>query len=293
MQPAYEKVTLGAGRTHRLWVRSEPRFEFNWHLHPEFELTLITRGRGMRVVGDHVADYEAGDLVLLGPDVPHTWASRAGAPRGGRRANEALVLHFTPDLFGAHALREPEHARLARLLERAPRGVWVRAGSATRAAVLMREAYACEGLRRTARLLEVFDLLSRCRGVVLLSSGPPGRGASGVIRRRADAIFQHINERCLEPLSIASVARQFGLSISTVHRLLRRATGRSFTRLVNDLRIGHACDLLARTEQRVIEICYRSGFQNLSHFNRIFLNLKKCTPRAYRAAMTGSGARES
>jgi len=65
-------------------------------------------------------------------------------------------------------------------------------------------------------------------------------------------------------------------------RFFRRATNRTFRGFLNQVRIGHACRLLLETDRTVTEICYESGFSNLSNFNRQFLRLRRATPRDYR-----------
>src|SRR3954454_13540183 len=79
----------------RLNRRLDDAIPFQWHHHPEYELTLTLNSRGQRFIGDHVGDYEDGDLVLIGPNLPHTWFSRdkivAAEP------HVALVIWFHPD----------------------------------------------------------------------------------------------------------------------------------------------------------------------------------------------------
>src|SRR5688572_18550177 len=91
---AEKLVSFGASSFHYKW-RKDKRFEFYWHFHPEYELTLIVRSRGKRFVGDHIDDYSDGDLVLLGRNLPHTWYSDPGG-----RDHEAVVVQFREDFLG-------------------------------------------------------------------------------------------------------------------------------------------------------------------------------------------------
>ena len=76
MRPLFEKVTVPPGAS---WALLDRRLDdgipFQWHYHPEFELTLTLNSRGQRYIGDSIAPYGDGDLVLLGPNLPHTWNS--------------------------------------------------------------------------------------------------------------------------------------------------------------------------------------------------------------------------
>src|SRR5690606_5703038 len=101
--------------------RRESHFPFHWHHHPEWELTGILQGSGQRLVGDHAAPYEPGDLVLVGPHLPHTWASR-GPPTPGAR-HRAAGVHFSLHALPADLLARPEFQAIRDLLARAERGL--------------------------------------------------------------------------------------------------------------------------------------------------------------------------
>ena len=98
MQPQLEKIRKPHNASFRAFVRQERQFPFAWHYHPEFELTLITSGRGRRFVGDHIADFREGDLVLLGPLLPHTWRSGPSSP--GSKQRRAIVIQFLDTFLG-------------------------------------------------------------------------------------------------------------------------------------------------------------------------------------------------
>ncbi|HMP77283.1 MAG TPA: AraC family transcriptional regulator [Kiritimatiellia bacterium] len=291
MQPVLEKVPLTPDRLYLFWVRSEARFPFKWHFHPEYELTLIVRGRGTRVVGDRVEAYREGDLVLLGPNLPHTWSSaRTSASGKGRAWNQAYILQFSAALFGESFLRQPEMARLAALLDKSRRGLQFKGRSRDEAVRLIRESHRENGLRRFARLLELFDVLAGAKNAVSLSTVAAGESSP---RRRGtpiERIFRYIHERAMEQLGLDAVAKQFHMAPSTLHRRLKRETGRSLTELVNELRISHACGLLAHGDARIADICYQSGYQNLSYFNRRFRESTGMTPREYRRRILGEAA---
>lgn len=72
MEAAFERVETASEVSWRSHVRRQKCFEFHWHFHPEHELTLITAGTGTRYVGDSIEQYGPADLVLTGPDLPHT-----------------------------------------------------------------------------------------------------------------------------------------------------------------------------------------------------------------------------
>jgi len=291
MKPVFEKVALTPDRLYLFWVRSSERFPFMWHFHPEYELTLIERGSGTRVVGDRVEAYREGDLVLLGPNLPHTWSStRTFDTRRKQVQNQAYVLQFSPRFFGESFLRQPEMARWAALLERSRRGLLFQGRSRDEAARLIRDSHREIGLRRFARLLELFDVLAGAKDTESLSTMASGDESPRRRGAQIERIFRYLHEHAMESLELDTVAKHFHMAPSTLYRRLKRETGRSLTELVNELRISHACGLLAHGDARIAEICYQCGYQNLSYFNRRFRDSTGMTPREYRRRFLGEAA---
>jgi AraC-like DNA-binding protein len=263
-------------------------FPLVWHVHPEVELTWIVRGRGRRHVGDHVGEFVEGDLVLLGPNLPHTWHSQ---PERGKRS-ESVVIQFLPTCFGEGFLDRPEARGVKRLLAASDRGVFF-AGKPVRE--IGRRMVAMGRLRPLARmteLLNILDELSRFRQTTPLSerafSDPPRQ----TDQKRIDAALRHIDELIEEEdphsLSQASVARALSMSPAAFSRLFKRSTGRTFMRYVHGLRVGKACRMLVETDEPITSICYAAGFNNLSNFNRVFLKLRGMSPREYRKSIAGN-----
>jgi AraC-like DNA-binding protein len=277
MKAAVERVSPGAGASFLCRRRIDTRFGFNWHFHAEIELTAILHSRGRRFVGDSIEAYGDGDLVLLGPNLPHTWHSEAG--RRGR--HEAVFCQF-PETF--LDMEMPELSGVKRLLQRASRGL--RFTGATQKAVLrkMEGLDRVQGLARLTGLLEILDLLARSRDGRPLAS----REFVPELRRgdaeRVDRVCRHLNDRVTEGVTLAEAARVAHLSIPAFSRAFRRTTGKTLVGYLHELRTGLACRALIESERPVSDIAFASGFNNLSNFNRRFRSLKGMSPRDYRRA---------
>lgn len=278
MLAALEKVVPPPGRSLAWDTFDLASFPYRWHFHPEHELTLITAGCGRRFVGDSIEPFEAGDLVLLGPHLPHTWHSTPG--RGQR--SSAVVVRFGSDVLGTGFLERAECGRLQRLLASASRGLVFSGPAAREVGGRMIGLGAAAPLDRLLALPALLDRLAERGAPRPLSSlewdaAPPSRDA-----KRIDRACRHIMQHFAEPLSLASVAGVVRLSPAGFSRFFRRMTGRTFVGWLAEVRIGHACRLLAQTDLSVLEIAFESGFGNLSNFNRAFRRLRGRTPRDWR-----------
>jgi AraC-like DNA-binding protein len=268
-----ERVAAGTEASFLCRRRREGRFGFAWHFHPEFELTRILRGRGRRFVGDSLEAYGEGDLVLLGPNLPHTWQSE------GRGPHEALFCQFRGDFLGPAFWSAPELRRVRALLSRARRGLRFPAAEGRGFHDLDR----LPPSRRLLGLLDVLDGLARShRAVPLVGPGyvPAADAAGG--SSRLEAVCREAQERFSEDFRLPEAARLAHLSVPAFSRAFRRATGKTFVAYLSELRIGAACRELIETERPVSDIALDAGFRNLSNFNRRFLRLKGCSPRAFR-----------
>ena len=295
MQPMLERILVSPESSFTCRSFDLTHFPFAWHVHPEIELTLITEGRGRRFVGDHIGQFEAGDLVLLGSQLPHTWYSQPG---GGCRAR-SLVVQFQVDFLGEAFHASPEMRGIRQLLRRAERGLKLGGKAGHRIGQRLLAMEELSGMARLIALLEVLSQVASMRRVETLASRGfrdqlrvDGRGERGPLReddrRRIDIACELMNRRFAEPIRQTQVARAVSMSPGAFSRFFRRSTGHSFSGYLHELRVGAACRLLIETDRPITAVCHESGFENLSNFNRVFRRLKGVTPREFRQAYAES-----
>lgn len=276
----YEEVPSDLGAAFTLREFNCPSFPFNWHYHPEVELTLIVRGWGMRFVGDSVEEFSDGDVCLLGSNTPHCWVSHKDAEPGVR----SLVIHFRPESWGEAFWNLPELRGLGRLLKEARRGLAIR-GAAQREVeqlfgVLKQQPRG--SLPRFDTLLEMLHCISQSSETKPLAASVTepiaDKGSSGKLGRILGYIHAHLSP----DLSQHEVAEAVRLSPAAFSQFFRRSVGTSYVAYVNELKIRNACRALMDTESPITEIAFEAGFNNLSHFNAQFQRYRQVSPRTFR-----------
>lgn len=286
MLAQYEKIIRG-NASHSFACRQfdSPGFTTPWHFHPEYELTLIVESRGQRFVGDSIAPFEPGDLVLLGPNLPHCWLNLPPVALPSERAR-SVVVQFSGDLLGRGWLDSPEMARIDALLrERAPRGVRFSGGAAARLSERLRRLPDLDGLDRLLELLKLLDALAKLprRAAVALASEGFLPALNLEQAGRLERVCRFVHQNFQGPIRQTQAAALAHLSPEAFSRFFRQKTGRTFVDYLNDVRVGEACRLLIGQDALgVTDICYGCGFGNLSNFNRHFRLRHGMAPREYR-----------
>ncbi|MDR5856047.1 helix-turn-helix domain-containing protein [Caballeronia sp. LZ062] len=283
MKPAYEHVEFGEDCSVRVYHRRLPRIPFEWHHHPEYELTLTMNSRGKRYIGDSVDDYEAEDLVLVPPDLPHTWASNRSIEPSSPQV--AIVIWFDGDWARRMADCCREYEPLRRLLRRAacglafdpPAGEWMRGRLDRLLSSAARE--------RLSAALDILCALADAPGQPLASPSAFNQattGPSGHEPERINRVLSIIDARFAEQLRLSELCAAASLSERTLTRYFVQHIGESVGRYIARVRIGHACRMLADTSLPVAVIAARSGFANVANFNRQFKAARRTTPAEYR-----------
>ena len=282
----FEKIIDGDARQSFACRRiNSPTFSAPWHFHPEYELTLIVESSGQRFIGDHIAPFKPGDLVLLGPNVPHCWLNLSSADTPAKRAS-AVVVQFSGDFLGEEIWDRPETRRIATLLRgRSRRGVAFAGKAASRLKERVRTLPALDSLERLLELLKVLhDLASLPRSAfTLLSSEGFVPNLNLKQMGRLERVCRFVHENYRQPIPQAQAAALAHLSNEAFSRFFRKETGRTFVGYLNDVRVSEACRLLIGEEAlAVTEVCHACGFENLSNFNRHFRLRRGLAPRDYR-----------
>jgi AraC-like DNA-binding protein len=280
-----EKVSHDRNRSFTLFEFQCRRFECPFHYHPEIELTLIPSSSGHRYVGDHIGRFAPGDLVLVGPNLPHSYINDAKFIGPAH----AIVLQFLPTSLGADFFQLAELKAIRHLFERSRVGLSFHGRTRDKVASLLVQLNGLEGLARLAGFLSILEILARSKEARVLASPTYSPSLALYQGERINRVCELISKRFKDGITQSEAARTARMSAPSFSRFFRRTTNRTFRAFLNEVRIGHASQMLLETDQTVAEVCYDSGFGNLSNFNRQFLKLRKVSPRAYRRKRTQTG----
>lgn len=256
----------------------EPAHHFLWHYHPEAELVWCRQGRGIRYVGQSVEHFGPGDLILLGPNLPHTWASAANQ----RGDTIWTVVHFLPERWGSEFWKLPETRKLRRTLAQADgglsfggEGVW-EIGRQIEA--LARQA--SPTLAAWARFLQICDRLTETPYRVL--NGPGSGFESAEPDLRLNHVLKWIEQNLAMPFTEEQAAAEVGLPPAAFSRWFKARVGCVFRRYVNDLRVAKTCAMLAAGNEGVSEVAFLCGYGSLANFNRRFKEITGMAPTKFR-----------
>lgn len=249
-----------------------PIFSFKWHYHPEYELTLIVRGEGKRLVGDSYEHFEKDDLVLLGPLLPHTWVTE----KAKKQNNLAIVIQFSLE-FIEPLLHYNEMTSIKRLLQKADWGIQFldKKEKVTR---LIQKMIGGNEFDQLILLIQVLQSLTQCKTSYLSSANfKPLKGDKS--EHRINKVFHYVQREYKQKVSLSKAASLTNLSESAFCKFFKRMSGKTFSDYVNETRIAYASQLLIETDKPISLVAHESGFSSITYFNRVFLKKKNKRPR--------------
>lgn len=283
MNPQLEKVTLQQEQSFALKEDILPHIEIGWHWHPEYELVLLAESYGKKVVGDYVGDFQAGEVLLIAPQVPHYMRNDPAFYQGDPdKYCRAVVVHFQEDFLGPAFFGQPEMAPLRQLLQRSQRGLQIHGPTREVIASRLENMLQQQGFDRILTLLQALQIMAASNDLQPLTSLGYARPPLSRDASRIDRVFDFIFQHYTEDLSLNRVAKEAHLSPSAFCKFFKKHTGKTFSQALNEIRIGHACQLLQAPNCTVTEACYQSGYQHLSYFHRQFKAITGYAPRAYK-----------
>lgn len=286
--PAVREVIPYDPRYSTRWHRHDyPDPIARWNFHPEYEIHLITQGTGSYIVGDTIGRFGPGQLMLVGPELPHDWISDLEADEV--LVGRDVVLQFQDEWIADCIQRLPELGELRMLLSHSGRGIEFLGETARKGARALQAIGESSG---TERLTATFSLLGILAGspeherrhlaTEWVPSARDPETAAGINRA-----LDYILENLTDDVRLATAARLLNMSESAFSRFFKRASGQSFGQTVRRLRLARACKLLQETDHLVASIAHDVGYRNLSNFNRQFLAEIGCTPLQYRQHADG------
>ena len=248
------------------------------HSHKNFELNFITSGSGRRIVGDNISGFEKGDLVLLGPDLPHCWE----VMEGNNKKAFCIVTHFSEDIVSSDFFKMPELERVVDLLKQSRRGLRFKIDDDTKIRQILEKMTQLEGLEYYIQLLQVFNKLLKIQEREKLSNPLAQEGNFSRNLEKINKVYEYVFQHIQEGVKLEEASALLNMSPNSFCRFFKKKTDLTFMEYVKRVRVGIAAKLLAETDKQVTQICFESGYNNLANFNFYFKSIMGKTPSEYR-----------
>lgn len=265
-------------------------FTYPWHFHSQYELIYLIKGSAVRFVGDSIEHIEGGDIVLIGNNLPHLWQStNRDKPidfLDKQEGVEYIVIQFSEDFFEESISKYVEFSSIKDLLERASRGVCFSSEGAEDIVAMLSVMDETSGFSRVIKLLELLHLLSKHNSYRLLAGEYYTHDFRSFSSNRLECVISYINKNYRDSIDLATVAEIANMHPSAFCRFFKEKSSRSLSEYVNDLRIGYACKLIIEGRMSISQICFESGFNNLSNFNRTFKKQTGYSPSKYKRSFS-------
>ncbi len=279
-----ETVVPDPGQSFRVFTPSLRNF-FYWHYHPEFELVYVEASNGIRHVGQHISNFMESDLVLIGPNIPHL-----NFDYGLKTEYRQIVVQLKEQFLGDAMLHTPELEHISSLFARAWKGLSFSGKTKQLVAEKLRLMKSLDAFTRLLLLLDIFNILARSREVTELNQKDTSVRLFLNDKIRMGSIYKYIHAKYNETPDVNEVAASVHLSTAAFCRYFKKQTNITFTDFVNQYRITQAKTLLLQGKT-VSEVCYETGFESLSYFNKLFNKITDENPTAFKKRYAAASGR--
>ena len=282
-KPTFEKISPSFGSSILVKQHTETLINNNvafWHFHPEIELVYVNKGKGKRHIGNHLSYFNNSQLILLGANLPHHGFTDRFTTRGSE-----TIVQFKPDFLGESLINMPEMGAIKSLFEKAKKGILYSTEIKKIVGPKIESLLDYNGFDRILKFLEVLNDLASSNDYTFLNVDGFGFETSPQDSAKIDIIYKHINNNFQRPITLDEIADVASMTVPAFCRYFKKATGKTFTKLVNEYRVVNATKLLSESQNSITDICYECGFNNFSHFNKIFKDFTGKSASKYRSEM--------
>ena len=279
MKAKIEKIepSFGSSFAIRKFRKHEVDNTAPWHVHPEYEIVYISTGKGKRQVGNSISHYENGDLIFLGPNLPHY-----GFANDSEEPHTEIVVQMKADFLGEDFFNKPEMANIQHLFELSKSGLYYYGVIKEKIGQRLEKMLDMDNFQRLLELLDILNELAKSKEYELLHANSIQLEVNAQEQERIESIYQYVQDNYQESITLETIASVANMTVPSFCRYFKKQTNLTFTQFVNEFRIKQACHLLRKPELTILAVSQESGFNNLSHFNKLFKEITGLTPSDYR-----------
>jgi AraC-like DNA-binding protein len=282
MRPQLLKVSKEP--QHSFSVRQDlvPYVNNRWHYHAEVELIHFKKGAGTQFIGDSIKQFNAGDVVIVGSNLPHYWRfDDAYFEEDAPVAADVRVAHFCEDFWGSQFLQLPENVHIRTILDKAKRGFQITGRTRQKVAELLDSLLHTTDNQRIILLMEALNEIAICKHLTALSSIGFKYDLVENEKDRINAIYDYSIKNFKRPIQLEEIAGVANISPNSFCRYFKSRTRKTYSQFLIEIRVGHACKLLIESGLSIKQLCYESGFNNFTSFHKYFKKITGKSPLIY------------
>lgn len=285
-KPQFIELTPPSEKTIHVKLVDQEFLSNPLHFHELCELVLIVESFGKRIVGNNVATFTEGDLVLMGPNIPHIWRNDdLFLQQDNDLRARAIVVYFPADFLLRLTDEHQTIQAMQQFIRKAQRGLRFYGETRDKAQRLMEKLSDKEGFSKIIEFLNLIQLLQETVEFESLASDGYRPTFSEQETQRINRVYLYVMSNFKVEVNLQVASDMLNMTPNAFCRFFKRHTQKPFSRFVNEMRIGHACKLLMDRTLSISEICYECGYQNLTNFNKFFKSIMNKTPREFRKEM--------
>ena len=283
MRELMEQIKLNPDESFYIGIFQDHIDKSHWHYHQEFELSFITEGSGKRLVGDSIEAFHPGDLIFIGPRIPHVWFSEEsrGRQHSGRTL-ESVYMLFNNDILPAGLTGLPEFDHVRKAVNLSERGIRITGTTLNEVSKIMLQLPYLNHIKRLMFFYEIMDLIGRSDSFSYLASAEYVKTKFKTTNSRVNHIHEFLMKNYQNDIDLHEVADIVHMAPASACRFFKSSTGLTIFEYLNKIKIDYSCQLLLNTDLNIVDISYDCGFNNLSHFNKQFRKFINKTPTQFR-----------
>jgi len=287
MTALLEKIAARENESFFIGIFQDNLEKSTWHYHNNFEISFITEGSGKRIVGDSIEEFQPGDLVFIGRNLPHVWIADKEQRISSNRTLEMVFLQFISDVLSSQLLALPEFSDIRRALDLSERGIQIIGDTLNEVSEIMLQLPYLKSFERMLHFFILMDIIGKSKTNVQLSSKEYLNIRFTPGNKRIAAIHEYLMNNYREDLNLKSLAMLVNMAEGSLCRFFKMNMGITLFEYVNKIKTELACKLLMDPDLSIMEVCLDSGFNNISHFNKQFKKTAGVPPTEYRKQFKG------
>jgi AraC-like DNA-binding protein len=282
MQPKLEKIPIHLSSSIAVKREITPYMNYPWHYHPEFEIIFVEKSYGIRLMGNHIGHFTDGDLMFISPNLPHVWRNDRDFYTDNKDLFvDVYVIQFLEDALTRGFFDLPEFSQIRKLFVLGQQGVLIKGNDYKKISELIKSVYNSTGIERLILFLKTLETIAGTADYELLSSVGYTNTVTTADTERINKVMSFLMDNYTKEFNAQELADLVNLNKSSFCRYFKSRTHKTCSQFLNEIRIAHACKLLVNSTMTISEICYETGYNNISHFNRQFKLITGMTATEY------------